>query len=71
MVSSETGENMPELRQAVYQAALELKETESTGKGDSLIGRKVISFRFISLDLILFDLISFEFLLFHFISYFF
>jgi hypothetical protein len=42
MVSCTTGENMPELREAVYKAALESKETESMGKGDSLIGRKVI-----------------------------
>ena len=41
MVSCTTGENMSELRQAIYQAALELKETENTGKGESLIGRKV------------------------------
>lgn len=42
MVSCTTGENMAELRQAVYQAALELRESERMGKGDSLIGRKVI-----------------------------
>ena len=43
MVSCRTRENMVELRQAIYQAALELKETESLGKGESLIGRKVRS----------------------------
>ncbi|XP_028406855.1 leucine-rich repeat serine/threonine-protein kinase 1-like [Dendronephthya gigantea] len=41
MVSCTSGENLDELRQAIYQAALELKETESTGKGDTLIGRKI------------------------------
>ena len=41
MVSCTTGEKMAELRQAVYHAALELKESESMNKGDSLIGRWV------------------------------
>ena len=41
MVSCTSGENMPELRLAIYRAALDLKETENAGKGDPLIGRKV------------------------------
>lgn len=42
MVSCRTRENMVEveLRQAIFQAALELKETECLGKGESFIGRK-------------------------------
>ena len=46
MVSCQTRENVAELRQAIYQAALELKETESLGKGESLIGRKVSNISF-------------------------
>lgn len=41
VVSCTTAENMVTLRQAIYAAALELKESENAGKGESLIGRKV------------------------------
>ena len=41
MVSCTTGENMAKLREIIYKAALDLKEAESAGRGESLIGRKV------------------------------